>query len=272
MTDLKKQLLSIQRENNQAPSDPFNLVLHMLEQIGSPDAELRDDLIYSLLSQWIPGGVLSAEELSQLVPIILDDQHLFYHMEERGADSVFTRSFSMLVIPLLLIRHRDHPFLTHDQVHEIKNKVFDYLHAEQDLRGYVELKGWAHAVAHAADALDELAQSTELGKEDLLTLLSVVRSTMTTPQSVYTDEEDERMVTAVIGVWKRNLVTVEEIAGWVRSFADLEESGYALRIQHVNAKNFLRSLYFRVKLARVAGLADLPIEEVLRIRGRWLDA
>ncbi|WKL05120.1 DUF2785 domain-containing protein [Paenibacillus amylolyticus] len=29
---------------------------------------------------------------------------------------------------------------------------------ERDYRGYDEEKGWAHAIAHAADVLDDLAQ------------------------------------------------------------------------------------------------------------------
>ncbi|MGD8192161.1 DUF2785 domain-containing protein [Brevibacillus ginsengisoli] len=270
MTSLKEQLISIQQNNYQAPPHIFEWVIQMVAQIGSLDDELRDDLIYSILSQWIQDGVLTDEELSRLVSIILDDQHLFYQIGENGTDSVFTRSFSVLQIPVLLIRHRNQPFLTKEQVHEIKTKVFNYLQAEKDLRGYVEGKGWAHAVAHGADALAELAQANELEKEDLHTILKLVRSTVTTPQSMYTDEEDERMVKVAIRVWQRNLVTPEEMNAWVRSLADLEGSGYTLRIRQVNTKSFLRSLYFRVKLVGVDGLYELPIEEVLRSQGRWL--
>ena len=42
MNTLKDQLRLINQNNNQAPLHPFELVLEMIEQIGSPDPELRD--------------------------------------------------------------------------------------------------------------------------------------------------------------------------------------------------------------------------------------
>ena len=55
----------------------------------------------------------------------------------------------MLVIPLLLTRHRELPFLSREQIHHIKEKVFYNVQEERDYRGYDEEKGWAHAIAHA---------------------------------------------------------------------------------------------------------------------------
>ena len=38
-----------------------------------------------------------------------------------------------------------------------------WLLRERDLRGFVPGKGWAHAVAHGADALGTLARSPHVG-------------------------------------------------------------------------------------------------------------
>ena len=38
----------------------------------------------------------------------------------------------------------------------IKNNLISYYSKEKDLRTYVEEWGWADAVSHGADALDEL--------------------------------------------------------------------------------------------------------------------
>lgn len=269
MKALKERLLEVKENDYQAPDHAFELVLEMLEQIGSTDAELRDDLIYSTLANWILNGVLTPEELVRIVPIILDDRHLFYQIGENGEDSVFTRSFSVLIVPLLLIAHRNHPFLTEEQVSTIKEAVFHYVLAEKDLRGFVGDKGWAHAIAHAADALDDLALCSELSNDDLMKILSLVQLKISAKERVFTDDEDERMVTAIISVWQRNMVSIEEISHWVRIFAEEEEGGseYEQRTQRINRKNFLRSLYFRLQFLGIEGMDRLPIEEVLRKLG-----
>lgn len=104
---LKETLLTIRANSFLAPPHAFELALEMVTHIGSPDPQLRDELIYSTFSHWIEEGVLSPEQLQELLAIALDDQHLFYRIGESGTDSVFTRSFSVLLLPLILILHRN---------------------------------------------------------------------------------------------------------------------------------------------------------------------
>lgn len=112
--NLKDQLILIKENDFQTPAEPFQLVQEMIHNIGSVDAGLRDDLVYTTLSQWIPGDSLTADELEQLLPALLDTDHLHYKLGEANSDSVFTRSFSMLVIPLLIMKHRESPFLSRE--------------------------------------------------------------------------------------------------------------------------------------------------------------
>lgn len=164
--NLKEKLILIKENGYQAPPDTFQRVQEMINNIGSLDAELRDELICTTLSHWIPGDALNTNELKQLIPVVLDKNHLLYKLGETNVDSVFTRSFSMLVIPLLFMRHKKSPFLSREHIDQIKEKVFYNVQNERDYRGYDEEKGWAHAIAHAADALDDLAQCSELKKDD----------------------------------------------------------------------------------------------------------
>ena len=52
--------------------DTFQLMLEMINNIGSLDAQLRDELIYTTLSHWIPDNSLTANELERLLPVVLD--------------------------------------------------------------------------------------------------------------------------------------------------------------------------------------------------------
>lgn len=263
--NLKEKLMSIKENNYQAPPDTYQLVQEMMHNIGSVDAELRDGLIYETLSHWIADHSLTANELEQLLPVLLDDNHLLFKLGETGTDSVFTRSFSMLVIPLLLIRHRESPFLSSEQIHEIKEKVFRNVREERDYRGYDEEKGWAHAVAHAADALDDLAQCPELNSDDLSTILDLVFEKITITDQIYFNGEDERMVTSIISVLNRKILSQTYVEQWIHKFGNVEKSPEFLPAfkQKNNIKNFLKSLYFRVTFYKADADLCPTIEQTL---------
>lgn len=263
--NLKEKLIAITENGYQAPPDTFQLAQEMIHNIGSVDAELRDDLIYTTLSHWIPGHSLTAYELEQLLPVILDTQHLHFKLGENNTDSVFTRSFSMLVIPLILMRHRESPFLSSEQIHQIKEKVLYSIQEERDYRGYDEEKGWAHAIAHGADALDDLAQCSELDNKDLLTILKLVYDKITITDRIYSDGEDERMVRPVISILNRKILSQTYVEQWIQSFADIEKNPEFLPAfkQKNNIKNFLKSLYFRVKFYKTDANLCPTIEQTL---------
>jgi hypothetical protein len=243
------------------------IIPEMLNHIGSTDSYLRDELIYSAFGTWIlHDKVMSQEQLRNLLPKVLGDQHMFYHIGEQNTDSVFRRSFSVLLLPLLLISHRSQPFLATPEISQIKEKLIRYLENEKDRRGFVSEKGWAHSIAHAADALDDLVQCSELNKSDLAEILEVIRSVVCVQDTGYIHLEDERLVTAVIALIKRELLSDAEIIQWIQSFADhalLVNSMPERHIIRANAKNFLQSLYFRSQWEIAANKFDAPINQTL---------
>jgi hypothetical protein len=268
--ELKEKLQSLAQNEfrHSEKEDLSELIPGMLNYIGSSDSYLRDDLIYSAFGTWILRyRALSPEQLRNLLPIILDERHMLYKIGEQDTDSVFTRSFSVLVLPLLLITHRSHPLFSASELNRIKEQLLYYLENEKDHRGFVREKGWAHAIAHAADALDDLAQCAEMNKSDLAEILEAIRKVICIESACYTHSEDERMVTAVIAVLGRNLLSDVEINQWVEGFSDrvltinLDPEKHIIR---TNAKNFLQSLYFRLQWEQVIIKLDTPINQTLR--------
>ena len=155
--EMLKEKLQVIKNNNYETTDSnyYEITKEMLNYIGSPDPELRDDLIYLILSDWIIKGVYTPEQLREILKIAFDDQHLFYKIGEVESDSVFTRSFSVLLIPLILITHRKNNILSKNELQDVYNKVIKYVREEKDLRGFIENKGWAYSVAHGADAYND---------------------------------------------------------------------------------------------------------------------
>jgi hypothetical protein len=258
---LKDQLYEIADHGFALPEQAKALprALEMLPHLSSPDAELRDDLIYSTLATWLLADKFEDDDLKMMLRQLLTEEHLFYKLGESGTDSVFMRSFSALLVPLIVSRHRDRPFLMPYELRELKVKLLDYLEREQDLRGFVleeveegasfgEPKGWAHAVAHTADALDELVQCKDMGSEELLEILNAIRQKAAEPTVVFVYSEDERLVSPVIAALGRKLLTPSDVQSWLAGFVPLAQEVEPFpdcyrRAQ--NVKNFLRSLYFR---------------------------
>jgi hypothetical protein len=243
------------------------LIPDMLLHIGATDSLLRDDLIYTAFATWIlEYNILSPEQLQGLLQQILGKQHMFHNIGENNTDTVFRRSFSVLLLPLLLIKHRSQPFLTKAEIQQIKEKLFCYLNNEKDRRGFVNEKGWAHAIAHAADALNGLVQCTEIGENDLREILETIQTVISTEDIAYICGEDERMVTVATAIIKRQLLPDTEIAQWIQGFAD-----HALIVRlmpqriiiRTNIKNFLQSLYFRLQWEQLTDNNNSPISKTL---------
>jgi hypothetical protein len=258
-----KERLSYIVENDYRVSDEakvWPLAMQMMQYMGSLDPQSRDRLIWETLSHWAE-LYFDSEQLGILLNIALDDEHLYYGLGEQDTDSVFMRSNASLTIASFLETHQTRPFLTAQAIEETLHKMLSYLPQERDLRGFVGEKGWAHAIAHAGDALNPLAMYPELGKENLLDMLRVIRKTIVSAPTVFADEEDERLANPVLSAVQRQVLTQADIAEWISSLASFElpPTWPEWVRKKTNIKHFLRSLYFR---SRYQGMSE-PFEPAL---------
>jgi hypothetical protein len=273
---LKQRLQAIASDNYKAPTRPelYPLILAMGIHTGSLDPELRDDLIYTTMATWIARDVFEAKDLKEILIVSLNEQHLFLGLGERESDTVFTRTFSMLIVAAVLNAHRRHPFLPHNELQVIKHKLLRYLDGEKDLRGYIPVKGWAHSAAHAADALDELVQCNALDADDVQEVLAAMRNMIGTAETVYICEEDERLVTAVLSAWQRAEISDEEIILWLDALTPSENGSLPFPDSyrnHINCKNFMRSLTFRTAHMPLSEQVHLAIRQTLTQFSRFAD-
>lgn len=157
---LKEELRIIVGNNFSLPQgiDEYSMVQQVVDLLSSTDPELRDKLAYRILNNWLlEKKLLPDEQLVKLLDNAISHNMLFNRIGEVGTDSIFLRSFSSLLIALLLIRDNRDQYLTENKVHKIMNTLITYCKSEKDYRGYVEGKGWAHAAAHISDALDNVS-------------------------------------------------------------------------------------------------------------------
>ncbi|MDA3808927.1 MAG: DUF2785 domain-containing protein [Spirochaetaceae bacterium] len=272
---LKKTLIQIKNNDYLVPADiNIKKTYHdMLDHIGFPEYEFREVLIYQTFSNWIlKKPQLSKSDLKEILRIGLDENHLFFKIGDTNNNSVHTRTFSILLIPLLLINHREMNFLNKDEVLDIFKKVTRYFIEEKDLRGYLNETGWAHSVAHTADAFDDLALCHEIGYSELKQMLELFQAKICITNYVYIDEEDERIVSAIMSLLSRNIVPHKEICIWIKSFSHMKNSEiiHYKDEMRTNIKNFLRSFYFRILDKNEMKKILLTLKEVLNELNKFL--
>lgn len=268
--ELKKVLTQIRENDYKVPEgiEPYELTLVMLEHLGDIDMELRDRLIYAVIFKWSVGGIYTKEQLKQTMAIILDDRHLFCGIGEMGTDSVFMRAFSILLAAIGIYLHRQEGCFTPEELKKIKDRIIDYMDREKDVRGYVEVGGWAHSTAHSADTVDELAQCEELEREELLQILQAIQKKVCIDYHAYICLEDERLSIAVNSLISRDILSEAEIAEWIRSFEDIKiEKIMPQRFYLIsNMRNFLNSLFYRLSESKYDTIKIAISETILKVR------
>ncbi|WP_042144460.1 DUF2785 domain-containing protein [Paucisalibacillus sp. EB02] len=254
----KKELQSILTNYRESNFESIGLVdkdtvtKAMLYHIGSTDPELRDHLIYPSFLNLMINNYYSRPELNRIMNVCLDDEHLFYKINESDKDSVFTRAFSSLIIAALLHINRQNTFLANDEIDEIAVRLVDYVKQEEDVRGFVEEKGWAHSIAHIADALDELVKQPQLSNARLKEITLTILDKMYFDKGYFLFEEDERMVTTLISILQRGIdqqliyEKIDALTGELKQNFVNGNIGHFM--QRLNFKQFLRSLLLHLEV------------------------
>lgn len=163
---------------------------------------------------------------------------------------MFTRSFSILLVPLALEyhAHAKEPLLSSEQYEYVYSRVCDYFIHEQDFRGYIEGKGWAHAVAHTADTLESLAACNYCTSDQCIEILSLIKQKFCIDSYTFIYGEDDRVAEVVRRIVERGLLSKQTVSDWIKQFS---ETTYSNRypedeILRTNMKNLLRSIYFKL--------------------------
>src|SRR5690606_29418698 len=122
---------------------------------------------------------------------------------ESSTDTVLTRSFSALMLSILVYYDIKQSWLSKENYDRLYHEIIAYFIAEQDLRGYDSEKGWHHATAHTADVLKFLARDEKSNAGHLQGILDAVATKLTQAQKhIYTHGEDERIALVVLDVVK----------------------------------------------------------------------
>ena len=233
-----------------AGESPFALVRELSAHLGSPDLELRDQLAYRIIAEWMSGETpFTAKELATL-----QDEW----QANLRSDSVLKRSFSALCLTALVERDLEKPLLDPRRYRELLTAALEYLASERDLRGFDEQKGWIHATAHTADLLAALARHPRLTPEDQGRILAGLSHRLTSAPDVFTQGEQDRLAQAVAALaarpdfdgvrfeaWLQELIMAKRQAARTRPLTTTALAAYQ------NSTYFLQALHVRLSIAKI---------------------
>ena len=231
-----------------------NLTEVLFSYLGSTDPELRDDIAYVVYANWLKQALYSADTLKSHIDKLLSN--LDKGIGETVSDTVFLRAFSILLLAEIVHNDNKIQFLDQQQIQLILAKGLWYLEAEQDPRGHIPVKGWAHALAHTADLFLVLALNPNTNEADHGNMLAAISDKMVhATNHVYIHGEDDRLAGAVIELMRRGLVSVEQLDSWTHSLTEPDGGGWkGVYVEEErnrafqNTRNLLRSIYLQLLL------------------------
>ncbi|WP_409483742.1 DUF2785 domain-containing protein [Arsenicicoccus dermatophilus] len=151
---------------------------------------------------------------------------------------------------------------------------------EPDQRGFVAEIGWVHAVAHGADVLGELGQTSAVPAGVLLDAVS--RRLVHPSSTVWRDQEEDRVALAVAQVLLQDDLGAAEATGWIRGLRERMTAGEApIPATTINTCRAMRSLYVvvdgevpaeRARAVKHAGRVQEEIRHLLEQVEPWLVA
>jgi Protein of unknown function (DUF2785) len=189
------------------------LATEATQMLGSTDPEIRDGIAYEALSDWIYRDQLfTAEQLGELRAQL--EHNAVRGLGGTGDDSLFLRSFSILVLSVLAAEDLQKRFLSQEQYAGLVDLGIQSLHKERDLRGYVPGKGWGHATAHAADLLKFLARNPKLQLPQQQSIVEAVATRLKTAGQVFVWGEDARLASTLAAVARRPDADAANFARW----------------------------------------------------------
>jgi len=247
-----------------------DLTVELTEMLGNPDPRIRDGLAFPALATWIDKGVYDDLLLGLGDGMAVG---LTQGLGESGTDSVFIRSFSALVLAECIDRDSRAHLVPPAKILHWGDQIASWLLTERDERGFIPGKGWAHAIAHGADAIGALGRSPRLAAAELSVMLEVVLERLLVPtHEFWVAGEPDRLAQAVMAILRRDLLGIDVVESWAErvgaaAVTEGDEDNHPYWGSG-NAQAFLRSLYLQLSLAspQPAVRADLLLAVIDQLR------
>ena len=193
----------------------------LLDHIGDPNPEIRDELVFTSLARGIQEELFSLEQFQFISEEVSSDEGLYKEIDSRGV-SALKRSFRALIYANLLSCDGTQESLYYQQLPSpikatMLNQGLHYLTKEKETTGYDPQFGWIHAFAHGADLLTEVICHPSFPKSDIAEAFEIIGEIFKRVEISFTNDEDWRLARVLYEPILRGKIEPSLLTAWLQT-------------------------------------------------------
>ena len=262
----KQTLLTLAKDNFEIENDleRSNLAMQLLNCLAVSESDIRDGVAFTGLSSWLRNSKLPANVYEKMF------NELFNNFAQKTVDEhdVY-QPFVALVLSELARVDRKTPYLTDEQRQFLVDRSAAYLVNTKDYRGFDNVVGWRHSIAHTADLFLQLSLNPAIKKEQLTSMLNAIgEQVLAKNEHFYIYGESKRLLVPLLYIflqeqhseedwqrWLKQYINPAPLSNWQQAFS----SQQGLAKLH-NARQFLNAMFVMIADSKNAQLQMLKAE------------
>ena len=203
------------------PSYSREEIQWLLDHLGDPSPEIRDELVFTSLARGIQEELFSLEQFQFISEEVSSDEGLYKEIDSRGV-SALKRSFRALIYANLLSADgNEHSLFYKGLKADIRNAMLSqglyYLKKEKDTTGFSSQYGWVHAFVHGADLLTEVICHPDFPKNRDYEVFDVLDQLFKRITIRFTNDEEWRLARVLYEPILQGKVDQATVASWIKS-------------------------------------------------------
>ena len=203
------------------PSYSREEIQWLLEHLGDPSPEIRDELVFTSLARGIQEELFSLEQFQFISEEVSSDEGLYKEIDSRGV-SALKRSFRALIYANLLSADgNEHSLFYKGLKADIRNAMLSqglyYLKKEKDTTGFSSQYGWVHAFAHGADLLTEVVCHPDFSASRIYEVFEILGPMFKRISIRFIDDEEWRLARVLYEPILQGKVDQATLTSWIKS-------------------------------------------------------
>ena len=193
----------------------------LLDHLGDPNPEIRDELVFTSLARGIQEELFTQDQFHFIAEVVSSDGGLDKEIDKIGL-STLERSFRALIYANLLSADANQQSIFYQGLKaEIRNVLLNqglhYLSKEQDTTGFSSQYGWVHAFAHGADLLTEVVCHPDFPINRVHEVFDILGQLFKRITIRFTNDEDWRLARAFYEPILRGKIEPSLLTAWLQT-------------------------------------------------------
>lgn len=193
----------------------------LLDHLGDPSPEIRDDLVFTSFARGIQEELFTQEQFHFIAEGVSSDGGIDKEIDKVGLPTL-ERSFRALIYANLLSADGTKESLYYQQLSSpirvtMLNQGLHYLTKEKETTGYSHQFGRIHAFAHGADLLTEVICHPSFPKSDIAEAFEIIGKIFKRVEIRFTNDEDWRLARVLYEPILQGKLEQEQVASWIKT-------------------------------------------------------